>query len=196
MAPVPPGQCCPDAFFCFDSLEAACLETECEPRLCPNGDLAPARPGSCCPDPALCPGAHCDHVSCAPELCASGELAPIPVGECCPSQEQCTNTNCSEVLRESIIMNQVKITQVRCFVERCDDGSIAPRPPGKCCPSLTMCPAPIKLVADPFLDEVIASPEFRDVTEEFWRLQSDVSGPELLLGEIDDNGLDGTSTEL
>ena len=50
-----------------------------------------------------------------------------------------------------------------------------------------MCPAPIKLVADPFLDEVIASPEFRDVTEEFWRLQSDVSGPELLLGEIDDN---------
>ena len=101
VAPVPPGQCCPDAFFCFDNLEAACLDTECEPRLCPNGDLAPARPGSCCPDPGLCPGDRsCDHVTCAPVLCDSGELAPIPVGECCPSQAQCENKNCSEVTQK------------------------------------------------------------------------------------------------
>ena len=98
---MPPGQCCPDAFFCFDSLEAACLDTECEPRLCPNGDLAPARPGSCCPDPGLCPGDRsCDHVTCAPVLCQSGELAPIPVGECCPSQDQCENKNCDEVTQQ------------------------------------------------------------------------------------------------
>ena len=105
---MPPGQCCPDAFFCFDSLEAACLDTECEPRLCPNGDLAPVRPGACCPDPALCPGDRsCDHVTCAPVLCASGELAPIPVGECCPSQAQCDNHNCDEVTQKVHDKNKI-----------------------------------------------------------------------------------------
>ena len=94
--------------------------------------------------------------------------------------------------------------KVRCFIERCDDGSIAPRPPGKCCPSLTMCPSPIKLVTDPFLDDAArVSPEFPDtisvsdhgdvIDTEFWRLEADVRG-----AEIDDNGLDWSesTTEL
>ena len=106
-------------------------------------------------------------------------------------------------------MTKIKQSQVRCFIERCDDGSIAPRPPGKCCPSLTMCSAPIKLVTDPFLDNVLddavrVSPEFPDppisvsdhgdVTDpEFWRLEADVRAT-----EIDDNGLEWTesTTEL
>ena len=67
-----------------------------------------------------------------------------------------------------------------------------------------MCPAPIKLVTDPFLDDAVrVSPEFpdtisvsdhSDVTDtEFWRLEADVRG-----AEIDDNGLDWSesTTEL
>ena len=65
-----------------------------------------------------------------------------------------------------------------------------------------MCPAPIKLVTDPFL-EARVSPEFPepiavsdhgDVTDqEFWRLEADVRE-----AEIDDNGLDWSesTTEL
>ena len=72
-----------------------------------------------------------------------------------------------------------------------------------------MCSAPIKLVTDPFLDNVLddavrVSPEFPDppisvsdhgdVTDpEFWRLEADVRAT-----EIDDNGLDWSesTTEL
>ena len=67
-----------------------------------------------------------------------------------------------------------------------------------------MCPAPIKLVTDPFLDDAVrVSPEFPDTISvsdhgdvtvpEFWRLEADVRG-----AEIDDNGLDWSesTTEL
>ena len=67
-----------------------------------------------------------------------------------------------------------------------------------------MCPAPIKLVTDPFLDDAVrVSPEFPDtitvsdhddVTDtELWSLEADVRG-----AEIDDNGLDWSesTTEL
>ena len=67
-----------------------------------------------------------------------------------------------------------------------------------------MCPAPIKLVTDPVLDDAVrVSPEFPDtisvsdhgdvIDTEFWRLEADVRGV-----EIDDNGLDWSesTTEL
>merc|ERR1712186_226916 len=51
LAPVPPGQCCPDPSFC----RRRCGEIACILRVCDDGSIPPTPPDQCCPDFSLCP---------------------------------------------------------------------------------------------------------------------------------------------
>jgi len=56
IAPILPGNCCPDTSLCPAT---NCAAIGCLVELCPNGQMPPVPPGRCCPSALLCPREDC-----------------------------------------------------------------------------------------------------------------------------------------
>merc|ERR1712110_452468 len=75
IAPILPGNCCPDTSLCpgfvskaSDFTATNCAAIGCLTELCPNGQIPPVPPGRCCPSALLCPREDCP-ATCPQAIC-------------------------------------------------------------------------------------------------------------------------------
>merc|ERR1712158_302658 len=110
IAPILPGNCCPDTSLCPAK---NCAAIGCLVELCPNGQMPPVPPGRCCPSAPLCPREDCPS-TCPQAICPDGRTAPTPAGKCCPDPFLCDQER--ECARKEEF----------CKPEFCPNGDLAP----------------------------------------------------------------------
>jgi len=122
IAPILPGNCCPDTSLCpgfvsktSDFTSTNCAAIGCLTELCPNGQIPPVPPGRCCPSALLCPREDCP-ATCPQAICPDGRTAPTPAGKCCPDAYLCDQEReCAskeEFCKPEVIFNLVQCTAI------------------------------------------------------------------------------------